>query len=121
MTATATPLLQVKDLHAGYGRAEVLAGLVVALLADTGFICVKLTHSTAPCARLVVDTVFGTENNAQDILWQTPPSQRMASAARYAVVIIVAALACGEHDARCHLVVACKDRCRPRSAPGWSG
>lgn len=55
--------------------------LMRALLADTGFICVKLTHSTAPCARLVVDTVFGTENNAQDILWQTPPSQRMASAA----------------------------------------
>ncbi|MBA4263859.1 MAG: hypothetical protein C0453_02150 [Comamonadaceae bacterium] len=55
--------------------------LMRALLADTGFICVKLAHPTAPGARLVVDTVFGTENNAQDILWQTPPSQRMASTA----------------------------------------
>ncbi len=27
MAAAATPLLQVKDLHAGYGRAEVLTGL----------------------------------------------------------------------------------------------
>lgn len=55
--------------------------LMRALLVDTGFICVKLAHPMAPCARLVVDTVFGTENNVQDILWQTPPTQRMASAA----------------------------------------
>lgn len=68
-------------------EAERLAGLTMrlllmrALLADTGFICLRLTHEPTPCARLVVDTVFGTENNAQDILWHTPPTQRMASAA----------------------------------------
>ncbi|OGB18535.1 MAG: hypothetical protein A2W72_24920 [Burkholderiales bacterium RIFCSPLOWO2_12_67_14] len=56
--------------------------LMRALLADTGFICVRLAQDPACCARLVVDTVFGSENSAQDILWHTPPSPRMASAAR---------------------------------------
>jgi len=53
--------------------------LMRALLADTGFICVRLAHDPTPCTRLLMDTVFGTENNARDMLWQTPPSQRMVS------------------------------------------
>jgi hypothetical protein len=66
---------------------ERLAGLTLrlllmrALLADTGFIRVRLAQDPAGCARLVVDTVFGSENSAQDILWHTPPSARMASTA----------------------------------------
>jgi hypothetical protein len=55
--------------------------LMRTLLADTGFICVRLAQDRMHCARLVVDAVFGSENNARDILWHTPPSPRMASAA----------------------------------------
>lgn len=65
--------------------------LMRALLADTGFIRVRLGQDPAGCARLVVDTVFGSENNAQDILWHTPPSPRMASAAlRHGLVHVYA-------------------------------
>lgn len=82
---------------AAQAEKERLAGLTLrlllmrALLADTGFICVRLAHGPARCARLVVDTVFGSENSAQDILWHTPPSPRMASAAlRHGLVHVYA-------------------------------
>ena len=46
-TADSTPLLQVRDLHAGYGRAEVLHGL--SLQAEPGsVVTVSYTHLTLP-------------------------------------------------------------------------
>jgi hypothetical protein len=65
--------------------------LMRALLANTGFICVRLAPDPTHCARLVVDAVFGSDNNAQDIVWHTPPSPRMASAAlRHGLVQVYA-------------------------------
>ena len=52
-TADSTPLLQVRDLHAGYGRAEVLHGL--SLQAEPGSVvtAVSYTHLTLPTSDLV--------------------------------------------------------------------
>jgi hypothetical protein len=55
--------------------------LMRSLLSDSGLLCVRLAHEPTPCARLVLSTVLGRENHAQDILWHTPPMEPMASTA----------------------------------------
>lgn len=55
--------------------------LMRSLLADSGLLCVRLAHEPTPCSRLVLTSVLGRENNAQDLLWHTPPREPMASTA----------------------------------------